>query len=41
MDYEEEEEHEEMQAEQQAEVIEIDAKDAPCLDLREDRERQG
>ena len=37
MDYEEEEQHEEMQAE----VIEIDAEDAPYLDLRDDRERQG
>ena len=41
MDYEEEEEHEEMQAEPQAGVIEIDAEDAPYLDLRDDRERQG
>ena len=41
MDYEEEEQYEEMQAEPQAEVIEIDAEDAPYLDLRDDRERQG
>ena len=40
MDY-EEEQHEEMQAEPQAGVIEIDAEDAPYLDLRDDRERQG
>ena len=38
MDYEEEEQYEEMQAEPQAEVIEIDAKDAPYLDLRDDCE---
>ena len=30
-----------MQAEPQAEVIEIDTEDAPYLDLRDDRERQG
>ena len=30
-----------MQAEPQAEVIEIDAEDAPYLDLRDDREWQG
>ena len=36
MDYEEEEQHEEMQAEPQAGVIEIDAEDAPYLDLRDD-----
>ena len=41
MDYEEEEQYEEMQADPQAEVIEIDAEDAPYLDLRDDRERQG
>jgi hypothetical protein len=41
MDYEEEEQYEEMQAELQAEVIEIDAEEAPYLDLRDDRERQG
>jgi len=41
MDYEEEEQYEEMQAKPQAEVIEIDAEDAPYLDLRDDRERQG
>ena len=41
MDYEEEEQYEEMQAEPQAEIIEIDAEDAPYLDLRDDRERQG
>ena len=38
MDYEEEEQYEEMQAEPQAKVIEIDAEDAPYLDLRDDRE---
>ena len=38
MDYEEEEQHEETQAELQAGVIEIDAEDAPYLDLRDDRE---
>ena len=37
MDYEEEEQYEEMQAE----IVEIDAEDAPYLDLRGDRERQG
>ena len=37
MDYEEEEQYEEMQAEPQAVVIEIDAKDALHLDLRDDR----
>ena len=41
MDYEEDEQHEEMQTEPQAGVIEIDAEDAPYLDLRDDRERQG
>ena len=41
MDYVEEEEHKEMQAEPQAEAIEIDEEDAPYLDLRDDRERQG
>ena len=41
LDYEEEEQYEEMQAEPQAEIIEIDAEDAPYLDLRDDRERQG
>ena len=41
MDYEEEEQYEEMQAKPQAEVIEIDAEDASYLDLRDDRERQG
>ena len=41
MDYEEEEHYEEMQAEPQADVIEIDVEDAPYLDLRDDRERQG
>ena len=41
MDYEEEEQYEEMQAEPQDEVIEIDAEDAPYLDLRDDCERQG
>ena len=39
MYYEEEEQYEEMQAEPQAEVIEIDAEDAPYLDLQDDRER--
>ena len=38
MDYKEEEQYEEMQAELQAEVIEIDVEDAPYLDLRDDRE---
>ena len=38
MDYEEEEQYKEMQTEPQAEVIEIDAEDAPYLDLRDDRE---
>jgi hypothetical protein len=41
MDYEEEEQYEEMQAEPQAEAIEIDAEDAPYLDLRDDRKHQG
>ena len=41
MDYEEEEQYEEMQAEPQAEIIETDAEDAPYLNLRDDRERQG
>ena len=41
MDYEEEEQYEEMQAEPQAEVIEIDVEDAPYLDLRDDREQKG
>ena len=41
MDYEEEEQYEEMQAEPQTEVIEIDAYDAPYLELWDDRERQG
>jgi len=38
MDYEEEEQYEDMQAEPQAEMIEIDAEDAPYLDLRDDHE---
>ena len=38
MDYEEEEQYEEMQAEPQDEIIEIDAEDAPYHDLRDDRE---
>ena len=38
MDYEEEEQHKEMQAEPQVGFIEIDAEDAPYLDLRDDRE---
>ena len=33
MDYEEEEQHEEVQAELQAEAMEIDEDDAPYLDL--------
>ena len=41
MDFEEEEQHEEMQAEPQTEAIEINAEDAPYLDLRDDHERQG
>ena len=41
MDYEEEEQYEEMQAEPQAGVIEINAEDVPYLDLRDDREQQG
>ena len=44
MDYdqdEQEEQYEEVQAEPQAEDIEIDAEDAPYLNLRDDRERQG
>ena len=40
MDY-EEEQYEEVQTEPQAEIIEIDAEDAPYLDLRDDRGRQG
>ena len=38
MDNEEEEQYEEMQAEPQAEMIEIDTEDAPYLDLRDDHE---
>ena len=41
MDYEEEEEHEEVQAEPKAEAMEIDEDDAPYLDLRDARERQA
>ena len=41
MDYEEEEQYEEMQDKPQAGVIEIDAEDAPYLELRDDCERQG
>ena len=41
MDYEEEEQYKEMQAEPQAEAIEIDAEDAPYLDLRDAHEWQG
>jgi hypothetical protein len=42
MDYEEEQEqHDRVQAKPQAEAIEIDENDAPYLDLRDDRERQG
>ena len=37
MDYEEEEQYEEMQAD----IVEIAAEDAPYLDLRDDREQQG
>ena len=37
MDYEEEEQHEEVQAEPQAEAMEIDEDDAPYFDLRDDR----
>ena len=38
MDYDEEEQYEEMQDELQAEMIEIDVEDASYLDLRDDRE---
>ena len=41
MDYKEKEQYEEMQAEPQVGVIEIDAEDAPYFDLRDDHERQG
>ena len=41
MDYEEEGQYKEMQAEPQAEAIEIDVEDAPYLNLRDDHERQG
>src|SRR6185312_5130045 len=41
IDYEEEEQYEEMRNEPQAEMIEIDAEDAPYIDLRDDHERQG
>ena len=42
MDYEEEQEqHDGVQAEPQAEAMEIDEDDAPYLDLRDDHERQG
>ena len=41
MDYDKEEQYKEMQAKPQAEAIEIDAEDAPYLDLRDDHERQG
>ena len=41
MDYEEQEQYKEMQAKLQAKAIEIDAEDAPYLDLRDDHERQG
>ena len=40
MDYEEEEQHEEVQAELQAKAMEIDEDDAPYLNLRNTRERQ-
>ena len=38
MDYEEEEQNKEMQAEPQAKMIEIHAEDAPYFDLRDDHE---
>ena len=38
MDYEEEEQYEEVQVEPQSEIIKIDAEDAPYLDLQDDRE---
>ena len=41
MDYEEEEQCEEMQAKPQAEAIEIEAEHAPYLDLQDDHEQQG
>ena len=44
MDYEQdeqEEQYEEVQAEPQAEALEIDEDDAPYLDLRDDCEQQG
>ena len=41
MDYEEEEQNKEVQAEPQAEAMEIDEDDAPYLDLRDDCEQQG
>ena len=42
MDYEEEQEqHDGVQAEPQAEAMEIDENDAPNLNLRDDHERQG
>ena len=41
MDYEVEEQYEEMQAEPQAEVIEIDVEDALYLNSRDDCEQQG
>ena len=41
MDYEQEEQYKEVQAEPQAEAIEIDEDDAPYLDLHDARERQA
>ena len=41
MYYKEEEHNEEVQAEPQAEAMEIDEDDAPYLDLRDDCEQQG
>ena len=41
MEYEEEEQYKDMQVEPQAKIIKIDAEDAPYLDLRDHRERQG
>ena len=41
MDYEVEEQYEEVQAEPQAKAMEIDEDDAPYLDLRDACERQG
>ena len=41
MDYEQEEQYEDVQAEPQAEDMEIDENDAPYLDFRDDHERQA